>query len=200
MCKLVFHPLKQISSARFEKSHETHLAAPTGLRSVQRCLVCRSGHQATHQQPETRTQMFSGTQLSVLSRCNTKKSVFLDLLQLCPITVTILCWKQDGVMLEGFTEKRSVSPLLPEPSWSGWLWFVYPEIWPGNSGVKWPINLRLDVCRPLHRSHLASLLSSQLSSLWRALNLSFSRQVMHPSVPPSIQEQRTRGVPFKELL
>lgn len=100
MCKLVFHPLRQISSARFEKSHETHLAAPTGLRSVQRCLVCRSGHQATHQQPETRTQMFSGTQLSVLSRCNTKKSVFLDLLQVCPLLLLssagnrmVLCWR-----------------------------------------------------------------------------------------------------------
>lgn len=84
-------------------------------------------------------------------------------------------------------------PPPPEPSWSAWLRLVYPEIWPGNSGVKWPINLRLDIFRPLHGSHLASLLSSQLSSLWRAVNLSFSREVMHPSVPPSIQEQPWRG-------
>lgn len=92
--------------------------------------------------------------------------------------------------------KRKVSS---PPSCLSWGWAVgvchradvYLEMWPGNSEVKWPINLRLDVCTPLHRSHLALLLSSQLSSLWRAVNLSFQeKSSIHPG-PAAVQ--RTTG-------
>lgn len=86
-------------------------------------------------------------------------------------------------------------------SWSGEWWFVCVtapmfilrsdlEI----QGVKWPINLRLDVCKPLHRSHSGTC--AVVSALKRGSPL-LSREVIHPTphppILPSIQDLQWRG-------
>ena len=95
-----------------------------------------------------------------------------------------------------FRVKATPPPSVPRPppscvsgGWSAEWWFIclmsYLQIWPGNSGVKWPINLRPDFWRPPHRSHLAAVVSAQL--LLRRRRPGFQeKSPIPPSLPPSL--------------
>lgn len=105
---------------------------------------------------------------------------------LLQVTFDLYLWKRKVLYpeVQHSTHWRSPPhPLLPKPNgvscFLARLYLcVYLEIWPQQSGVKWSINLCLDVCRPLHRSHFSSATSEEH---WPWL---FRRS--HPSRPPSI--------------
>lgn len=62
--------------------------------------------------------------------------------------------------------------------------------------MKWPINLRLDICEPLHRSHFSTSAVVSAQPPLESIPL-FSREVIRPTlrppVPPSIQDRQQCG-------